>query len=137
MKENMSLLNQIRKDLNNSRLTQNKQSIMLLSTLLGEAEMIGKNKSRLTTDDECVQIVKKFIKGIDDTLQYSLANSEELEQEKKILCKYLPKQLSKEEICDIINKCSFDNLGSLMKYMKEHFSGQYDGKTVSTLFNGK
>ena len=137
MKENMSLINQIREDLNNSRLTKDKQSIMLLSTLLGEAEMIGKNKNRLTTDDECVQIVKKFIKGLDDTLQYSPANSEELEQEKKILCKYLPKQLSKEEICDIINKCSFDNLGSLMKYMKEHFSGQYDGKTVSTLFNGK
>ena len=137
MKENMSLINQIREDLNNSRLTKDKQSIMLLSTLLGEAEMIGKNKSRLTTDDECVQIVKKFIKGIDDTLQYSPANSEELEQEKKVLCKYLPKQLSKEEIGDIINKCSFDNLGSLMKYMKEHFNGQYDGKTVSTLFNGK
>jgi hypothetical protein len=38
----------------------------LLTTLLGEAAMVGKNAGRETTDQEVVAVVKKFVKNIDE-----------------------------------------------------------------------
>ena len=44
-------------------------SASLLTTLIGEAEMVGKNAGREVTDQEVVATIKKFIKGIDETLK--------------------------------------------------------------------
>ena len=36
----------------------------LLTTLIGEAEMVGKNQGREVTDSEVLAMIKKFIKNI-------------------------------------------------------------------------
>jgi uncharacterized protein YqeY len=51
------------------------------------------------------------------------------------LLTFLPKQLDDTDIKIIINDCGFDSIGSCMKYFKEVYSGRYDGKNVSKLYN--
>ena len=58
--------------------------------------------------------------------------------EMKIMEEYLPKQLSEQDIRDIImgRMVQSDipcNMGIVMKYFKDNYSGQYDGKMVSTI----
>jgi uncharacterized protein YqeY len=57
------------------------------------------------------------------------------QHEKSIVEKYLPKQLTADEIRNIIQLLGGAqvNLGDIMKHLKERYSGQYDGKVASTV----
>jgi uncharacterized protein YqeY len=58
-----------------------------------------------------------------------------LERELAIIEEFLPKQLSRAELVDIVTELSAGlgskNLGELMKLLKERHSGCYDGKMAS------
>ena len=111
----------------------------LLTTLLGEAGMIGKNAgNRETTDDEVIAVVTKFIKNIDETIKHTSA-TDELTLERRILMTYMPKQLTDDELKLTISQYITEqglegpkSMGIVMKYLKDTFSGQYDGKAAST-----
>jgi len=61
----MTLMEQIKTAQVTARKT-GAQEASLLTTLLGEAAMVGKNANRETTDQEVVAVVKKFVKNIDE-----------------------------------------------------------------------
>jgi uncharacterized protein YqeY len=106
----------------------------LLTTLLGEAAMVGKNAGRETTDQEVVAVVKKFIKNIDETIAALQARNQlyvEFVVEREVLEKYLPMQLSEAALREVA-RCQKD-MPSFMKHLKENFAGQYDGKLASTV----
>lgn len=126
----------------------------LLTTLYSEASMIGKNDgNRETTDAEVVQIVKKFIKGVDENLDrlskedenntnslgLAVANNK-FESEKKWLSKFLPKQLTEEVLKIEIHSIMVDKditdmkgMSIVMKTLKERFDGMYDGYLASKI----
>jgi hypothetical protein len=133
----MPLIEQLKNDLKQARFNRDMASVTLLSTLLGESEMVGKNKNRMTTDEEFVAVVKKFLKNIDDTLKYHPTNESDLVAEKAQLENYLPKQLSKDDIILILKTANYQNLGDCMKDMKEKYAGSYDGKIVSEIFKSQ
>jgi uncharacterized protein YqeY len=115
----------------------------LLTTLIGEAEMVGKNANREVTDQEVVATIKKFIKNLDETIRIAgdYRDGDACDKawtEKQALEKFLPKQLSEAEIRALISDFlgvgeTRPNMGEVMKHMKSNYDGQYDGKVVSKI----
>jgi uncharacterized protein YqeY len=110
----------------------------LLTTLLGEASIVGKNAGRDTTDEETVAVVKKFIKNIQECINVEKDPLKvlALNLEKDILGEYLPKQLTSDEIADIVQALSMGNHGvadlkTIMAHFKQYYSGQFNGKDVA------
>ena len=151
----MSLLLQIKKDQLKSRKEKDKLKSEVLTTLISEAQMIGKNDgNRETTEIEIVQLIKKYIKTNEET-QDAVAQRNASEQtvqrlkdEKQILESYLPEQLDEDElnwaIDDIIEKLteiegtlSKRHMGLIMKELMVRHEGRLDGKIASNLVRQK
>lgn len=138
----MSLLQQIKADQLQARKNKDVVTATLLTTLIGEASMIGKNDgNRESTDAEVIAVIKKFIKNAEDTIAVvnNPAATEGLQQERDILAAYLPRQMTKEQLMYIISTQIQAGTfakdarlkGSAMKYLKSTLDGQYDGKVAS------
>ena len=139
----MSLLDQVKIDLNEARKAKNTPVASLLSTLYAETLMIGKNDGdRDTTEEETVAKVKAFIKNIDETLKAIPEGNEKrvgYENEKAVLEKYLPTQLSEEVLTKILGNIaanhekSMKSMGKVMGELKAKYAGQFDGKLASVV----
>lgn len=116
----------------------------LLTTLIGEAEMVGKNAGREVTDPEVVQTIKKFIKNIDETIAVLGDNDPRTivaMGEKMTLERFLPKQLTQDELVVHIRDIHAGllavkddiKMGDIMSFLKARFDGLYDGKLASAL----
>jgi len=135
----MSLISRIKSDQVTARKARDPKST-LLTTLLGEAAIIGKNAGgRETTDEEVVAVVKKFLKGIDVILLHN-PQDDQAKIEEAILKDYLPQQLDKGELAELITlHCiqmgysEMRQMGKVMKFMNETYAGQFDGKEASAL----
>lgn len=140
----MTLIEQIKKDQLAARKDRNPPLASLLTTLIGEAEMVGKNvRNGAPTDPEVQVVITKFMKG--NTEIINLFNEGEncviiAEFENGILMSYLPQQMSRVELYSAIVACADElgaegpkDMGSVMKLLKERFGGLYDGRGASTL----
>ena len=138
----MSLAEKIKKDQFESRKNKDAVKASLLTTLYSEVSMKGKNAGRETSDDEAIQVIQKFLKGVNETIGYlekDLNKNEALEVakvEKNILEGYLPKMASIEDIRAEISSLKSNgitNLGAIMKGLKDKFGSSLDGKLASQL----
>lgn len=137
------LINQIKKDQIEARKNKDTVKANLLTTLIGEAEMVGKNNgNRAPSDAEVQVVIKKFIKGIDEILTLTFDKDiQNFLTELAILKSYLPEQLSQEqlasEISKIISSLNVANpsqaIGAVMKELSAKFSGKFDSKQASIL----
>ena len=136
----MSLLQQLKTDQLTARKQREKIKATLLTTLISECVSIGKNDgNRETTDKEVIQVIKKFVKNIDETLSH--CSDDDLLIECDILNSYLPSQLTEEEITQLVTTFLEQNIpnptpkdmGRVMKFLNTNYFGQFDGKTVSQL----
>lgn len=135
------LLEQIRSDMITAKKARETAKARSLATLLGEAQMVGKTKgNRETTDEEVVQVVKKFLKGIVEceSLRSNSEMSEQTYNEIKLFKGYLPTQLTEEQMTSeiklIIDEAGLSapkQMGIVMKTMNEKFPGRFDGATAS------
>lgn len=141
----MTLINTIKHDQLEARKAKETIKIDLLTTLYSEAVMVGKNSTppRDTTDAEVITMVKKFLKNTNEFL--TLAGDrrdgdrvEVLTQEIELLQRYLPKQLTEDELHHIITSYADSNgialpkgTGLIMKYLKDNYGGLYDGAIAS------
>ncbi len=142
------MLATIRKDLFEAKKNHDTVRSNLLSTLLGEATAVGKNAgNRESTPEEVMQVVRKFIKNIDETialLEKEGKPTEKEKTEKAILESYLPRQMTPEELGKAIDEIiaalpekSPKMMGAVMAQLKERHSGRYDGRTASQLVKEK
>lgn len=136
----MSLIEQIKHNQLAARKGHMTETASLLTTLIGEAEMVGKNVgNRAPTDEEVIAVIKKFVKNIDETLKVIDPHSDAygvFVREHMVLVAYLPKQLSEIELnglCATIAGEVGKDKGALMKAFKTRFSGQYDGKLLASV----
>jgi uncharacterized protein YqeY len=134
----MTLIEQIKKDQLDARKNREEIKKNLLTTLIGEASKISKDAhGGDPTDQEVIATVKKFIKNTDELLSHSPGNFTAI-QEKTILVGYLPAQLSRLEIMNIIMNEKFnlkDNkiIGIVMSFFKTNYEGRYDAKLVQEI----
>ena len=131
-----TLIEQIKADQLTARKARQKTAASILTTLIGEAEAIGKKAdNRAPTNQEVLATIKKFIKGIDEVLTHSIKD-ELATKEKQILEGYLPKQMEIPELQDKISEIIKENhyqmkqMGMVMKELKEKYNGLYDGKVA-------
>jgi len=108
-----------------------KATASILVTLLGELSRLD---SKEPSDAQVVGVIQKMLKGIDEVQK--IRPSEELTQEAATLKAYLPQTLTDDELKSIIAEARSNGitvLGDLMKHLKDHYAGRYDGKVAAGL----
>lgn len=97
-----------------------------------------KSKGKEITDVDLISIIQKTIKELNDEAEsYAKANRydkvDEIGQQMACIHNYLPKQLTEEEIREIINKLEDKSIPAVMKHFKMNYNGQVDMSLVSKL----
>lgn len=142
----MSIINTIKEDQLQARKDRQKLLAQTLTTLIGEIEKIGKDDgNRETTDAESIAVLKKFRKGVEETLAL-MTESADLkqgntiiqDQELAIVDGYIPQQLSEDELSKVLYDFQYTTetpltLPTAMKFLKENYVGLYDGKLASLI----
>jgi uncharacterized protein YqeY len=110
----------------------NKSLSILLGVVLGE---IDRRPDKNDSDEIVINILKKMVEnskicGVD----FEISQLE----------KYLPKQITEEEletiITDYVTKENIESkkdMGKIMSYLKTNYNGQYDGKSASIIISKK
>ena len=114
------LLKQIKTDYLLARRNKDSEAVALLSTLISDVEMVGKNKGREVTDDDVTATIKKFMKGITEVIRVS-PTSTVAQKEKKILEGYTPTPPTEEELRARIEEIlshGDNTMGAIMKALK-------------------
>lgn len=126
-----------------ARKAKDAEQAALLTTLFAEAARIGKDAgNRETTDEETVRVVRKFIKGLDESL--AVLTQDEARnralRERAVLEQFLPKMVTGAElatvVADIVSTLAErtpKQMGIVMKSLKDRLGGAYDGNEASVL----
>jgi len=90
------------------------------------------------TDQDVLSIIQKLAKELDEEKEgYLTADRPDqaaaVERQKAALAKFLPKQLSEEEIRQIIESLEDRSIPAVMKHFKAHYQGQADFGLVSKI----
>jgi uncharacterized protein YqeY len=135
----MEILDTIKSDMIAARKARSPVATTLI-TLKGEVDSKEKSFSpaRPITNEEVVAVVKKFLKGTDETIRLLSAGErtdalDAAYAEKKALEAYLPKQMTEGELTDFARSKVSDgaNIGVIMGALKSEKAGHYDGKLAS------
>ena len=129
--------------------SKDKDKLATLRLLKGAIQLEEISKKTDLTDDEIISIISKQIKTRSESMEnFKKANRQDLiiktEQEIEILNEYMPKQLSKEEVVNII-KLAFDEIKptsikqmkEIMAYLNPKLKGRTDMKMVSQIVKEK
>ncbi len=97
-----------------------------------------KAKNEEITDKDMVRIISKVLKELDEEKEgYIKTNRLEdinnVEKQKEVIAKYLPKMLSEDEIKTEINKLEDKSIPSVMKHFKANFDGKVDMGLVNKI----
>lgn len=107
------------------------------------------NKLEEITDDLVIGVVSKQIKTLEATIiEFEKGNRNDLienaKREINLLKKYLPEQLSEEEVIKIVDDIILEvkpvgikDMGKIMKEVTPKVKGRYDMAKVSTLIKSK
>lgn len=113
----------------------------ILSVLYGKFknESIEKGlNAKSLPDEDCIRIIQKTIKELEDeALGYKKAGRDEtvaeLETQKEVIAKYLPKMMSIDEIREEIAKLEDKKIPTIMKHFKANFNGKCDMGLVNKI----
>jgi uncharacterized protein len=108
----------------------------LLTTIISDIRVIEKAKGKVS-NSEIVAILKKYEKGIKENL--AVKSDPQYDKELIIIEYYLPAQLDEDELQAIIATLVASdnaNIGTIMKYLKTNYEGQYNGQMASKLIKG-
>ena len=126
--------------------TIKKDAITMLRASILQVE---KDTQKTLNDDEICAIVAKEVKKRKESLkEYEEANREDivesLKREIEVLSKYLPEQLTKEEIEKLVEQAivesqatSMKDMGKVMSNLRPKTAGKADGKLVSDIVKEK
>lgn len=137
----MSLIAQLKKDSLVARKAADSVRATLLSTLIGEAEMVGKNAgNRESSDDEVQHTIRKFLKNNQEALAVikDEARLATLRAESEILTAYLPPLATEAEVKALIAATvagladrSPKSMGVVMAALKAKYGTSFDAKQAN------
>ena len=92
-------------------------------------------------DSQVLEVIQKVLKELSDEKEgyQKVGNTERVESinhQEEIIKAYLPKQLTREEIIEEINKLDDKSMPSVMKHFKMNFAGKVDMSLVSQIVRG-
>lgn len=102
------------------------------------ATVDARTSGKEVEDADMVRIIQKTIKELEEERDnYARVGNEEevknIEYQKSLVEKYLPKLLSEEEIKAIIMTLEDKTVPSVMRYFKTNYNGKCDMKVVSNV----
>ena len=145
----MNLLEKLNTDMIQAMEEKNKDRLTVLRMVKGAMQLEKINQREEMTEEMLIDCVNKQIKLRKDSLfEFEKANREDLitktQAEIEILKDYLPKQLTEEEIDQIIENAfmkihptSTKDMGIIMKTVTPLLKGKADMKEVSTKIKEK
>lgn len=145
----MTLLDTINTDMKNYMKEKDSFSLGVVRMVKGAIQLESINKKKELTDEEIISVISKQIKMRKDSIvEFEKGNRQDLvEQNKKeieILNKYMPEQLSMEEINKIIDEAfllikptSSKEQGLIMKEITPKLKGRADMSLVSGIIKDR
>ena len=133
------LLNDMKEAMKNKNLVRKNTVQMVRAAVL----QVEKDKQIELTDEQIIEIIAKEVKKRKDAAtEFEKSGREDLinqnKEEIEILSEYLPKQLSIEEIEEVVKNIiselgatGMKDMGPVMKQAKEKIGAAADGKTIS------
>ena len=113
--------------------------------VIAKAKDVTVNAGKEMTDDAILQVIAKGVKQREESIaQFMAAGRAELAEGEKVemelLKKYLPAQMSEDEVAAVVKAVVADtgatskkDMGKVMKEVMARVKGQADGKLVSRL----
>lgn len=141
------LIDKIRQDFQHMRSDHASMKARHLSTLLAEAERVGKDAgNRQPTDEEVQKVVETFCKNVRSNIDVLKGNDKMeavisgFQEELELYEAYLPEQLTEGKLSSIISGIianledkSPQAMGTVMSELKKNYAGCYDGKQASEI----
>lgn len=144
--KNMTLTDQINNDLKAAMKAKDKQTMTALRAIKSQLLLAATEKGAGETSDEAgIKMLQKLVKQRKESAElYQSQGREDLAApemaEAAIIEKYLPKQLSAEElkpilqaIIDRVGAKEPKDMGKVMGVASKELGGKADGKTISTV----
>jgi len=146
------LYDNISNDMKEAMKSKDKESLSTLRLLKSAIDLylVNNKLDRHNASDEIViDVVSKQVKTHKESIEeFKKGNREDLvnnlQKEIDLLCKYLPEQLSEEEIrkeidavFDKLKPTSMKDMGNIMKELGPIFKGKADMKLVNTIVREK
>lgn len=145
----MTLLEQLSKDMVEAMKSKDSFTLGVIRMAKGAIQLEAINKKKDLTDEDVVSVIAKQIKMRNDSVnEFTKAGRTDLaEQNKKeieILNKYMPEQLSSDEVHKIIdeafakiNPTSNKDMGLIMKEVSPKLKGKADMGMVNAIIKEK
>jgi len=141
----VSLLERIEKDFKEALKRKDERRVSILRMLKASVKNKEIEKGSSLTDEDLYEILNSFVRRGEESIeQFSKAGRDDLvEKERKeleIVRSYLPEQLSKDEIKEIIQEvvkevgaAGIKDLGKVMKVVMPRVKRRADGRLVNNL----
>lgn len=141
--------NQILEDLKAAMKAQDKETLAVIRMVKGAIQMEELNTKKELSDEEVISVIAKQIKTRKESIvEFEKGGREDLisktQREIEILEKYLPEQLSIDEVKAIIDEAfnevkpeSMKDMGKLMGMITPKVKGRYDMGEVSKMIKGR
>ena len=144
----MALLEQLNKDMITSMKNKDSFALGVIRMAKGAIQLEAINKKKELTDEEVVSVLAKQIKIRNDSIsEFTKANRTDLveqnQKEIEILSKYMPEQLSLEEVNKIIDEAftklnpTAKDMGLIMKEVSPKLKGKADMGQVNAIIKEK
>lgn len=142
----MGLYNRLESDMKSALKGGEAFKLSVLRMAISAVKMIGIEKNiKEVADPEVLQILQKQIKQRKESIvQFEKGKRQDLADkeaaELKILESYMPKQLTEEELLNIVKEAIVEtgasaksDMGKVMKVIMPKVAGKADGKTINQL----
>ena len=139
------MLDQLQEELKIAMKAGEKAKMMGLRNIIGKIKAAQIDKGETLTDEETLKILKTAAKQLKESLdQYRKGGRDDLAEkeafELTLLEKYLPEQLSEEQIRQIVKNIvkntgsgSMQDMGKVMGATMQELAGSADGKIVQKI----
>lgn len=141
----MSIIQSIKSKLLFARKEKDKITTDILTALYSEVSIVGKNLgNRETTDKEAINVIKSFIKGINETINILKGKNKDVSNlnfEIEIYKSFLPPQLKEDELKTVIHDfiltltedLNKKSIGIIMKFLNENYEGRFEGSLANEI----
>lgn len=141
------LKEQLKKDEIAAMKARDKARVSVLRMVNAEIKSYEVNNREEVSDENVIKIVEKSIKQTKEALEYAVqANNEEKINEGnfaiEVLTPYLPKQLTDEEVTEILKEIiangsyTAKDMGKIMKEIMPKIAGKFDRSKINPMVKG-
>jgi len=139
------VLDEIKEQLKASMKKGDKKNVLAIRNILEKIKNVQVDSKEELNENQIIKIIAKHAKQLRESIvQFKNGNRLDLaakeQEELKIAEQFLPAQLSKNEIKDIVinvikdlNATQMSDMGKVMKAVIDQTKGNADGKLISTL----